>query len=587
VEARFGDIHCTMGNGIDGTGVASAAAGAGTFWGVFGICDTLALGPEDWVGDAVCAFVAGVASGAASQTAVCASKRGQSCSAGSYATAMTLGGATGLAGSLTGSALRLALTGTADSLIPGAYDDLNGASGDDPSSGSSSSGAGSGSTADNEIWQAKQKIGSEADHPTPSKSSSSAAHDPQPATQAKPVANDLPERETVTAAHPAPDDAVKAAVVKPAAADAAPIEAAPREALAPKAGDETAPSCSATHSFTGSTGVLMADGTVKPIGQVKVGDEIADSVPGQDVTLENTVTAVIVTHTDHDFVDLAIAAEPTNSAAKPSPVAAVSESARTKPTASASLAKKLAVGVAAAVVALAGTTAAAVHSDSNGGTLTTTYRHPFYDITQQSFVDAQYLKVGDQLQTTTGRAVVTDVRLFHADTTTYDLTIGALHTYYVVAGNTPVLVHNIDLPALNACPTSPTTHWANTDTFDASGTPVDSYPIRSGAQTPAEQAMGRGGETLSHTENRVARMSGGVPTYGGRVVNGDEFFGDSPVPEGGYVVIEGTRPPCSSCMGAMTRASEDTGATFAYFWEHPEEGTQWWQTNYPLGWPRK
>ncbi|MFE7750224.1 hypothetical protein [Streptomyces sp. NPDC057428] len=41
-----------------------------------------------------------------------------------------------------------------------------------------------------------------------------------------------------------------------------------------------------------------------------------------------------------------------------------------------------------------------------------------------------------------GTAQAADVRLYHANTVTYDLTIGSLHTYYVEAGNTPVLVHN-------------------------------------------------------------------------------------------------------------------------------------------------
>jgi hypothetical protein len=59
-----------------------------------------------------------------------------------------------------------------------------------------------------------------------------------------------------------------------------------------------------------------------------------------------------------------------------------------------------------------------------------------------SFVQAQDLHVGDILQTTTGQAQVTNLHLYHADTTTYDLTIGSLHTFYVLAGNTPVLVHN-------------------------------------------------------------------------------------------------------------------------------------------------
>ncbi|MEV0912661.1 DddA-like double-stranded DNA deaminase toxin [Streptomyces hokutonensis] len=81
-------------------------------------------------------------------------------------------------------------------------------------------------------------------------------------------------------------------------------------------------------------------------------------------------------------------------------------------------------------------------SDAQGAHLTTTFHHPFYDETQSAFVEAKDLKAGDVLQTPTGTAEVTGVRLYHANTATYDLTIGTLHTYYVVAGTTPVLVHN-------------------------------------------------------------------------------------------------------------------------------------------------
>jgi Protein of unknown function (DUF1557). len=82
--------------------------------------------------------------------------------------------------------------------------------------------------------------------------------------------------------------------------------------------------------------------------------------------------------------------------------------------------------------------------------LTTTFHHPFYDKTQSAFVDAKDLKQGDILQTPTGTAEVAGIRLYHADTTTYDLTIGDLHTYYVLAGATPVLVHNCDEAGLAA-----------------------------------------------------------------------------------------------------------------------------------------
>lgn len=151
----------------------------------------------------------------------------------------------------------------------------------------------------------------------------------------------------------------------------------------------------------------------------------------------------------------------------------------------------------------------------------------------------------------------------------------------MVAGSTPVLVHNINLCELNAEPTAAKTHFADVTVHDADGDIVDEYSLRSGAQTPAEKAMGpRGADILSHTENRAARMAGGVPTYGNKVVSGDEFFNESPVPQDGYVVIRGTNEPCSNCMGAMTRAAQDTGSTFVYMWPGEEEGTMnWWQTS--------
>jgi hypothetical protein len=77
---------------------------------------------------------------------------------------------------------------------------------------------------------------------------------------------------------------------------------------APEAGGEGGGQ-SSCHSFTAGTAVLMADGSSKPISQVKIGDKITDAVPGQDAAQAHTVTKVIVTTTDHDFVDLGIAAD--------------------------------------------------------------------------------------------------------------------------------------------------------------------------------------------------------------------------------------------------------------------------------------
>jgi hypothetical protein len=77
----------------------------------------------------------------------------------------------------------------------------------------------------------------------------------------------------------------------------------------PAAGEEPeSSSCgSEPHSFTGSTRVLLADGSTKAIDRVKAGDRVKDAVPGAKTTETHTVDKVIVTTTDRDFVDLTIA----------------------------------------------------------------------------------------------------------------------------------------------------------------------------------------------------------------------------------------------------------------------------------------
>ncbi|MBR7829703.1 hypothetical protein KDK95_25580 [Actinospica sp. MGRD01-02] len=193
------------------------------------------------------------------------------------------------------------------------------------------------------------------------------------------------------------------------------------------------PGCVA-HSFIGTTGVLMADGTIEPIDHIKVGDEITDSAPGKTDTQTHKVKAVIVTHTDHDFVDVTI-----------KPLAASRKTKLAKTAATVTAATLLALGANSATTGSATTQAVATRpttATAATDTLTTTFHHPFYDVTQGAFVQAQYLKTGDELQTPTGTAEIANIHLYHANTTTYDLTIGELHTYYVLAGSTPVLVHN-------------------------------------------------------------------------------------------------------------------------------------------------
>ncbi|MFJ5268379.1 LamG-like jellyroll fold domain-containing protein [Streptomyces sp. NPDC088358] len=252
-----------------------------------------------------------------------------------------------------------------------------------------------------------------------------------------------------------------------AAADATDeaASAAESEGAGTRSQSESGRSCSEPHSFTGATRVLMADGSAKAIDHVRVGDTIANSAPGVAGTEAHKVTAVIVTHTDHDFVDLTVrktaesAAKQVAKGGKSSLARKVARKAAFGLAASAAVLGALAashghhgqepatapVAAVSSAVSAQDTKAVAGPEDVQGAHLTTTFHHPFYDETQSAFVEAKDLHEGDVLQTPTGTAEVTGVRLFHAHTTTYDLTIGTLHTYYVEAGDTPVLVHNCDV----------------------------------------------------------------------------------------------------------------------------------------------
>ncbi|MDH6131378.1 RHS repeat-associated protein [Kitasatospora sp. MAA4] len=214
--------------------------------------------------------------------------------------------------------------------------------------------------------------------------------------------------------------------------------------------EESSTAADGCHSFTANTPVLMPGNTTKPISQIKIGDQITNSVPGKDGTETHTVTNVIVTTTDHDFVNLTITPTTSSTTAKAGKALlglAAGVAALTLWAAPAQPASAAEPTAATSTTAPATQTQAPAPADdvqTNGSTLTTTYHHPFYDETQHAFIEAQYLNPGDVLTTPTGTATVAATHLFHANTTTYDLTIGDLHTYYVEAGTTPVLVHNCD-----------------------------------------------------------------------------------------------------------------------------------------------
>jgi hypothetical protein len=69
--------------------------------------------------------------------------------------------------------------------------------------------------------------------------------------------------------------------------------------------------------------------------------------------------------------------------------------------------------------------------------------HPFWDATTAEWVLAGQLQPTHQLRTPEGSLVpIVGVKNVHGESSMYNLTIANTHTYYVIAGATPVLVHN-------------------------------------------------------------------------------------------------------------------------------------------------
>ncbi|RZU25056.1 intein/RHS repeat-associated protein [Streptomyces sp. BK239] len=141
--------------------------------------------------------------------------------------------------------------------------------------------------------------------------------------------------------------------------------------------------------FLAGTDVLMADGTTKNIEDVEVGDEVQATDPETGEVGPREVTHLIVTEDDKFFNELSIA------------------------------------------------------TSDGVSHLTATHEHPFWSPSARTWTAARDLTPGMTLLTEAGATVtVTANRSFSRHARTYNLTVDDLHTYYVLAGQTPVLVHN-------------------------------------------------------------------------------------------------------------------------------------------------
>ncbi|MFD7831140.1 polymorphic toxin-type HINT domain-containing protein, partial [Kitasatospora sp. NPDC059803] len=154
--------------------------------------------------------------------------------------------------------------------------------------------------------------------------------------------------------------------------------------------EQSVETCVGKNSFPAGTLVLMADGSSRQIEQIRVGDHVRATDPESGETSSRRVDATIYTPDDRDFTDLMI-----------------------------------------------------ISPDRATGMITSTGNHPFWVESQRTWRNAADLKAGDTLRTATGQtAQITSTRHWKTLQPAYNLTVNTVHTYHVLAGATPVLVHN-------------------------------------------------------------------------------------------------------------------------------------------------
>ncbi|PMR62605.1 hypothetical protein C1A38_02285, partial [Verrucosispora sp. ts21] len=159
-----------------------------------------------------------------------------------------------------------------------------------------------------------------------------------------------------------------------------------------KRGKRSAGACivpSTGNSFAHGTEVVMADRTTKPIEEVKIGEWVLATDPETSETYPRQVTATHINH-DTELADITV---------------------------------KLPGGGTA--------------------TINTTQHHKFWSETRTTWIDGGALTAGEDLLSLHRHAVpVVAVKAYGGVATMYDLTVDQTHTYYVLVGETPVLVHN-------------------------------------------------------------------------------------------------------------------------------------------------
>ncbi len=145
------------------------------------------------------------------------------------------------------------------------------------------------------------------------------------------------------------------------------------------------------HSFDPSTQVMMADGSTKKIADVKLGDKVLATDPETGET-EGKPVSVLHHHQDTDLADVTVKDDKTGKTT-------------------------------------------VVHATAN---------HPFWNATTKEWTEAKDLKAGDKLRNADGETTqtVAAIKVWTGLKWMDDLTVNDIHTYYVIASDEPLLVHN-------------------------------------------------------------------------------------------------------------------------------------------------
>ena len=226
---------------------------------------------------------------------------------------------------------------------------------------------------------------------------------------ARKAAREAAER-AAAAAKKAAEEAAAAAKRAKEIAEAAARKAAEKAKEVANKAKDLVTGC-AKHSFAPETKVLLADGSTQRIDQLAVGDEVIATDPATGQTNAEPVTQLHL-NLDTDLTDVTVSTGP----AKP-----------------------------------------AVRSEGDGdgsirgptdAVIRTTSHHPFWDATTAAWVNAADLVPGIStlLGPDGGIRYVVAVDSHAGSRSMRDLTVGTTHTYYVLAHDAPVLVHNCSDP---------------------------------------------------------------------------------------------------------------------------------------------